>query len=87
NFKVKVHWISGHDRVEGNEKADKEAKKTARNHRENSPTHKLPPFLCKGVLPSSLSALKQAQCQESTKRWNQFWLKSPCYACTIQLDP
>jgi len=87
NFKVKVHWISGHDGVEGNERADQEAKKAARDQRDNSATHRLPPYLQKGVLPSSVSALKQAQRQESTERWGRFWLTSPRYAHTTLIDP
>jgi hypothetical protein len=31
NFKVKVQWILGHNEVEGNEKIDEEAKKTAQS--------------------------------------------------------
>jgi ribonuclease HI len=87
NFKVKVHWISGHDGVAGNEKADDEAKKAAESRGNNSSTRRLPPFLRKGVLPSSISALKQAQRQESSERWGRFWSKSPRHARTIQTDP
>jgi hypothetical protein len=87
NFKVKVQWILGHDGVEGNKKADIEAKKAVSSQRENSATHRLPPYLQKGILPSSIPVLKQAQWQESNDRWGRFWSKSPHYKCTIHVDP
>ncbi|KAG2127127.1 hypothetical protein DEU56DRAFT_691148, partial [Suillus clintonianus] len=87
NFQVKVHWISGHDGVEGNEKADQEAKEAAEGSEANSATRRLPPYLKKGVLPSSTSALKQAQRKESADRWNRLWTKSPRHAHTISIDP
>ncbi|KAG2133703.1 hypothetical protein DEU56DRAFT_692111, partial [Suillus clintonianus] len=82
-----VRWISGHDGVEGNEAVDKEAKRAAKNKRDNSPRALLPPYLRKGVLPCSISALKQAQKQESFERWERFWRKSPRYERTVSLDP
>ncbi|KAG2064712.1 hypothetical protein BDR04DRAFT_988894, partial [Suillus decipiens] len=69
NFKINIHWISGHDRVAGNEKVDQEAKRAVKSSEDSSATHRLPPYLCKGVLPSSISILKQAQCQKSSERW------------------
>jgi ribonuclease HI len=87
NFKVTVRWISGHDGVEGNEVADQEAKKAAEGHRNNSARRRLPPYLRKTVLPYSISALKQAQRQESSERWAHLWKNSPRYESTTNLDP
>lgn len=86
-FNITVRWISGHDGVEGNELADKEAKRAAEASTESSPRRHLPPYLRKGVLPSSISALRQAQKNESFERWNRFWKKSPRYERTDNLDP
>ena len=41
--KFKLAWISGHSRVQGNEKVDEEAKRAARG--DSSPQHMLPPLL------------------------------------------
>ncbi|KIJ09201.1 hypothetical protein PAXINDRAFT_53669, partial [Paxillus involutus ATCC 200175] len=68
-FNLTVRWISGHNSVQGNESANKEAKLAAGNPSNNSPVRKLPLFLHKGVLPSSISALKQAQKNQSKARW------------------
>jgi len=87
NFKVNVRWISGHDGVEGNEVADREAKKAAEDHRNNSARKRLPPYLRKGVLPSSISALRQAQRQESFERWARTWKLSPRYERITSIDP
>ncbi|KAG2135303.1 hypothetical protein DEU56DRAFT_715103, partial [Suillus clintonianus] len=86
-FKVTVRWISGHDGVRGNEIADEEAKRAATSRRESSPIRQLPKYLRKGVLPSSISALKQAQKRESSERWARFWKKSPRYDHTSNIDP
>ncbi|KAG2112530.1 hypothetical protein DEU56DRAFT_704753, partial [Suillus clintonianus] len=82
-----VRWISGHDGVAGNEVADEEAKKAAKSSEENSPKEHLPPYLRKGILPSSVSALKQAQRQESSERWARHWLQSPRFQHTTRIDP
>ncbi|KAG2153439.1 uncharacterized protein EDB93DRAFT_1082282, partial [Suillus bovinus] len=86
-FKVTVRWISGHDGVEGNELADEEAKRAAVSNTESSPTDTLPPYLHKGVLPCSISALKQAQKKESSDRWKRLWQGSPRHDRTVSIDP
>lgn len=87
HFRVTVRWISGHDGVAKNELADQEAKRAADSRSESSPRTHLPPFLRKGTLPCSISALKQAQKRESSERWARFWSKSPWHDRTISIDP
>ncbi|KAG2142355.1 hypothetical protein DEU56DRAFT_701564, partial [Suillus clintonianus] len=82
-----VRWISGHDGVAGNEAVDEEAKKAARSSAENSPRERLPPYLRKGIMPSSISALKQAQRQESVERWARSWSQSPRFEHASRIDP
>ncbi|KAF8835921.1 hypothetical protein BDN67DRAFT_866062, partial [Paxillus ammoniavirescens] len=74
---ITVTWILGHDGVEGKESGDKQAKLAAKNPRNNSPAQRLPLFLCKGILPSSVSALKQAQKDQLKTRWTLTWKQSP----------
>ncbi|KAG2073310.1 hypothetical protein BDR04DRAFT_954491, partial [Suillus decipiens] len=76
---ITVQWISGHNGVAGNKLADGEAKQAAESQSESSPRQHLPPYLHKGILPCSISALKQVQKQESSKCWARFWQKSPQY--------
>ncbi|KAF8835395.1 hypothetical protein BDN67DRAFT_913079 [Paxillus ammoniavirescens] len=72
-FKLTVRWISGHDGVQGNKTADKEAKLAAGSPNNNSPIRRLPIYLRNSVLPSSTSALKQAQKDQSKVRWAHNW--------------
>ncbi|KAF9231252.1 hypothetical protein BU15DRAFT_56394 [Melanogaster broomeanus] len=84
---VKVCWISGHDGVEGNEKADEEAKAAAKNPANTSPKNNLPIFLRRDPLPLSISAIKQAQYDAVKKRWSRLWAASPRYAHLNNIDP
>ncbi|KAG2047702.1 hypothetical protein BDR06DRAFT_865526, partial [Suillus hirtellus] len=81
-----VHWISGHDGVAGNIKVDEEAKIAVKSRRDNSTTCRLPLFLWKGVLPSSILALKQTKKRESSNCWNRKWSTSLRHAHTIFRD-
>ncbi|KAF9233167.1 hypothetical protein BU15DRAFT_15617, partial [Melanogaster broomeanus] len=69
NNTVTVCWISGHDGVEGNKRADMEAKMAVQGARNNSTKRRLPKLLRKDPLPLSISALKQHQKETSAKRW------------------
>ncbi|KAG2053942.1 hypothetical protein BDR06DRAFT_834868, partial [Suillus hirtellus] len=76
---VTVHWVPGHEGMDSNEEADKQAKRAAEGAINNSLRPKLPHFLCHGLLPLSISALIQSQHDSSHQRWIQLWRKSPCY--------
>ncbi|KIJ10436.1 hypothetical protein PAXINDRAFT_27103, partial [Paxillus involutus ATCC 200175] len=80
-------WISGHNGVEGNEKADEEAKKAAEGTRHSSPARRLPTFLRRGALPLSASALKQEQKTVSNEHWKRMWAKSSRHQHLNKTDP
>ena len=70
-----IHWISGHDGVHGNERADEEARRAVSVG--SSPESKLPEMLQGHSLPCSLAALC-GKFKESLKlRWKAIWVKSP----------
>ncbi|KAF9232844.1 hypothetical protein BU15DRAFT_8960, partial [Melanogaster broomeanus] len=81
-----VRWISGHDGVEGNELADEEAKKAAKDPRQTSRTPRLPTYLQRKPLPLSIAATKQAQQDITKKRWARLWAKSPRYPHSHNID-
>ncbi|KIJ11282.1 hypothetical protein PAXINDRAFT_26186, partial [Paxillus involutus ATCC 200175] len=83
---ISVKWISGHEGVEGNERADKEAKTAAKGRANNSLRKRLPTFLREGPLPISMSAAKQEQKDITKKQWGRLWAKSPHYAHTLKYD-
>ena len=57
NIKIMAHWIPSHKEVEGNEEADRQAKKAAKGDAD-SPLHRLPAEL-RATLPDSKSAIQQ----------------------------
>ncbi|KIK80713.1 hypothetical protein PAXRUDRAFT_36112 [Paxillus rubicundulus Ve08.2h10] len=75
---ITVRWISGHDRVEGNERADEEAKEAAKSAGNNSLRKCLPTFL--------ILAIKQEQNSITKKCWERLWAKSPRHAHTLKYD-
>jgi hypothetical protein len=62
---ITVRWIPGHKDVEGNEKADEEARKVALSHMNNSSPQCLPRFIKSDPLSNSVSALKHAYKERS----------------------
>lgn len=87
NFAVSVRWVPGHSNVHGNEEADKHAKLTAENARNNSSRPRLPNYLRRGVLPLSISALKEVHHKNTHAHWERLWRKSPRFARMHLLDP
>ena len=70
-----IGWVSGHDGIKGNERADDEAKMAA--HEGSSPEDELPEVLQGCTLPSSLTALGGAFKETLRARWKYIWAKSP----------
>ena len=71
---ILVKWMPGHMGIEGNKKADEEAKKVAREG--SSPSHKLPAPLRK-ILPRSKSAVRQEFMRRLNLAAAKFWKESP----------
>ncbi|KAG1748425.1 uncharacterized protein EDB91DRAFT_1245125 [Suillus paluster] len=86
-FDVTIHWSPGHEGIHGNKHADKEAKLAATGKRNNSKKSQLPHYLRQGILPLSISAIKQAHSQLTHARWTRLWTKSPRHAYMQCLDP
>ncbi|KIK77067.1 hypothetical protein PAXRUDRAFT_36837 [Paxillus rubicundulus Ve08.2h10] len=83
---ITVRWISGHNRVEGNKRADKEAKEVAKSAGNNSLQKCLPTFLWEQSLHTSILAIKQEQNSIMKKHWERLWAKSPCHTHTFKYD-
>jgi len=73
--RVSISWISGHDGIQGNELADKEAKMAVSCG--SSHVADLPQFLQGRELPHSLTAVAGAFKQELHSRWRVLWASSP----------
>lgn len=76
NFGIMVRWTAGHCGIEGNEKADREAKRAAEGN--SSDATKLPKYL-KKKLKKSITALRQTYSDEANKKWKERWQKSERY--------
>jgi ribonuclease HI len=81
---LNIAWISGHDDVEGNEEADKEAKKAAAG--EGNQMSQLPAYLSQTTLPRSITAMRQAFGSELHQMWRNRWITSPRYTRMAQID-
>ncbi|KAF5383227.1 hypothetical protein D9615_004786 [Tricholomella constricta] len=75
NFAMKITWISGHSGAKGNEMVDAAAKEAAEGM--TSDRQRLPKYLRKERLPTSVSALKQQHNSALKNRWQERWGKSP----------
>lgn len=83
---VTIRWIAGHMEVEGNERADREAKTAATRPDSSSPLKDLPPPL-RNQLPQSVSALKQLHTARLKTLWTREWKSSPRYHRITAIDP
>ena len=82
--KVKFVWTPGHEGIDGNEKADEEAKRAAQG--ESSPAKELPSFLRRKPLLLSVSATCQLLKKKTKQRWRGEWNSSPRFTRTKQID-
>ena len=72
-YKLTLRWTAGHIGIEGNEKADCEAKKAASG--QTSITKHLPPYLRK-PLPTNPSAVTRKHNDDLKKKWKEEWRAS-----------
>jgi hypothetical protein len=72
--KITLKWIAAHKEVQGNEKADTEAKKAAAG--ESSPPDQLPHIL-RTPLPQSANAAKTHFKSLLKEEWEALWANSP----------
>ena len=84
-LKLTFRWVPGHRNLDGNERADAEAKRAAR--KEASPHAELPPWLTKGPLPASLSKVRQALNDVFKKAATTEWEESPRAMRAARIDP
>ena len=82
--KVKLIWTPAHEGIQGNERADEEAKEVAETG--SSPRRRLPTFLRRKSLPLSISATRQTLKSDIKKRWKSKWKVSPRYSSASNID-
>ena len=72
-YTLTLRWTAGHEGVEGNELADREAKMAANGT--SSAKHLLPPYLQKS-LPINPAAARREHTDKLKKAWTETWKKS-----------
>jgi ribonuclease HI len=82
--KVKFIWTPGHEGIEGNERADEEAKRAAEQG--SNARKDLPPFVRRKLLPISISATRCFLKREIKSKWINEWSKSPRYQTASNID-
>jgi len=83
NYKLTLRWTAGHFGIEGNEKADSEAKKAASGL--STLTKQLPPFLRKPLLINP-SAVTRKHNDGLKKKWKEDWRASERGKKALRLD-
>ncbi|KAJ3876151.1 hypothetical protein F5051DRAFT_306630, partial [Lentinula edodes] len=84
DLRVTISWIPGHLGVEGNERADEEAKRAAQGR--SSPHSRLPRQLHR-QLPQSQTAAIRTFRRQLEEHHDKIWKKSPRYAHFSAIDP
>ena len=82
--RINISWIMGHDGVEGNERADAEAKKVIQEG--SSPHSMLPELLQNKELPRSITAAGSAFRTEVLTSWWSLWEGSPHQKWMAKID-
>jgi ribonuclease HI len=83
NYSLTIRWTAGHMGIEGNEKADKEAKQAAKG--QSSDKANLPRYVQR-KLKNSVSALRQANIKEKNTAWTKEWQASTRHKCFKATD-
>jgi ribonuclease HI len=84
HLRVTISWVPGHTGAEGNERADREAKKASGGL--SSPKDQLPPQLHK-PLPRSRTAAVRVFRRHLEAQHNRRWKKSPRHCAFQSIDP
>ena len=84
DLRLRVSWVSGHDGVARNERADLEAKDAAAGS--PSMDQELPPLLHLAPLPCSVTAAKQHFRTLLMLDWKSHWSKSPHFQHAAKID-
>ena len=82
--KLTLRWVPGHRNLDGNERADAEAKRAARG--DNSPHDSLPRWLTRNHLPASLSKVRQALRASFQTAAKAEWNLSPRATLLTRID-
>jgi len=78
-----IQWTAGHEGIEGNELADKEAKEAAKGHMTD--TKQLPKYLQKPILINP-STVKKVYKESLPKEWQEEWRTSKRGTATLVID-